>query len=504
MRTLIIGAGHNGLAAAFYLARAGRAPLVLEAAAGVGGGAITREIHPGFHCPALSHNVLLWSEIVREMELARHGLELLSPGAEVFAPDARGGAVVLYADAQRSADSLRAVSARDATAYIDYRAAIARVTGVLASLFSAPPPHLEHPGPRDLWNLFGTGRRFRALGRRDGHRLLRWGPMPVSDLMREWFESDLLCAALAAPGVSGTMLGPRSAGSALVLLMQETHRGLAGGTRRARGGPGAVTRAMARAAQAAGAEIRTSTAVDRLVIRDDRIAGVVAGGEEIAADVVLSSVDPKTLFLRLVDPTDLSPDFAQKMRNYRARGTVAKVNLALSGLPRFTGAADEQALSGRIHIGPGLDYLERAFDHAKYREPSRAPWLEATIPSIADPSLAPAGAHVMSVYAHYAPVDEHAVIATLEAFAPGIRQLVVAAETIPPERLDAEHRLYGGHFFHGELALDQLFTMRPLLGYGRYDSPIDGLYLCGAGTHPGGFLTGASGRHAARLVLMKS
>jgi phytoene dehydrogenase-like protein len=325
--------------------------------------------------------------------------------------------------------------------------------------------------------------------------------MPVADLMREWFQSDLLAAALAAPGLSGTMLGPRSAGSALVLLMQETHRQLAGGTLRVRGGPGAVAQAMAQAAQAAGAEIRTNTPVERIVTREERVVAVVAGGQEIAADAVIAAVDPKTTFLRLIDPLDLSPDFALKMRNYRARGTVAKINLALSALPRFTGAGDVQALSGRIHIGPGLDYLERAFDHTKYGDVSSAPWLEATIPSIVDPSLAPPGAHVMSIYAHYAPISFDAVMATLESHAPGIRQLVVAADTIAPDRLEREHGFFGGHIFHGELALDQLFTMRPLLGYGRYGSPIRGLHLCGAGTHPGGFMTGASGRHAARLFM---
>ena len=512
-RPVVVGAGHNGLVAAFYMARAGRRPLVLEARDTVGGGAITRELHPGFHCPALSHNVLLWSDVAREMELGRHGLELIAPQAELFAPDGNGRALVLHADARRSAEAIRAFSARDAAAYVEYGAAIERVTSVLASLLAAPPPHIDSPGPRDLWNLLATGRRFRALGRRDGHRLLRWGPMPVADLMSEWFESAPLTASLAAPGLSGTMLGPRSAGSALVLLMHETHRRLAGGTRRARGGPGALTQAMARAAQAAGAEIRTATPVERILIRDERVAGVLVNGEEIAADLVLSSADPRTTFLRLVEPTDLSPDFASKMRNYRARGTVAKINLALSALPRFTGAADAAALSGRIHIGPRLDDLERAFDDAKYGQVSATPWLEASIPSIVDPQLAPAGAHVMSVYVHYAPAALRGttwaaegprlletVLHRLDAYAPGLRALVVAAEVITPESLEAEHGFAGGHIFHGELALDQLFAMRPLLGYGRYDSPIHGLHLCGAGTHPGGFLTGASGRLAARVL----
>jgi phytoene dehydrogenase-like protein len=311
------------------------------------------------------------------------------------------------------------------------------------------------------------------------------------------------------------MLGPRSAGSSLVLLMRETHARLAGHAHRIRGGPGALTAAMAAAARDAGADIQTGTKVERIVIRDGRVTGVVAGGREIPATRVVSAVDPKTTFLRLVDPMDLTPDFMLKIRNYRAAGTIAKVNLALTALPAFRGAETRpELLSGRIHIGPEIDYLERAFDDAKYGEMSQMPWLDITVPSIMEPKLAPAGAHVMSIYAHYAPYHLRTsnwvaatpalldrVLAVLERFAPGIRALVAAAQVITPADLETEYGFYGGHPFHGELALDQLFTMRPLLGYGRYDSPIAGLYLCAAGTHPGGFLTGGSGRLAASEIL---
>ena len=296
--------------------------------------------------------------------------------------------------------------------------------------------------------------------------------------------------------------------------MHETHRRLAGGALRVRGGPGALTEAMRDAARAAGAEMRTGIAVERIVTTDERVTGVVAGGIEIPASMVVSAIDPKTTFLGLIDPLDLSPEFVTQVRNYRAAGTVAKINLALSSLPPFTGAADAQALSGRIHIGPGLDYLERAFDHAKYGEASAEPWLDITIPSILDPGLAPAGAHVMSIYVALCArgVARSAtgrrlpdpflqtVLRTLEQFAPGLARLVVAAQVITPPQLQRDFGFSGGHMFHGELALDQLFTMRPLLGYGRYDSPIHGLYLCGAGTHPGGFMTGASGRLAASTL----
>jgi phytoene dehydrogenase-like protein len=511
---VIIGAGHNGLAAAFYLAKAGLKPTVLEARGIVGGGAITAEIHPGFRCPTLTHDLAVAADVAREMDLPRHGLQPLTAPVDLFASDGEGRALVMYRDAQRTSDALRPFSERDARAYPAYRAALDRVSSVVGTLFSSPPPSVDEPSAADLWALLKTGRAFRGLGRTDGYRLLRWAPMPVADLVGEWFESEPLRAALAGPGVSGTMLGPRSAGSTLVLLLREAHAARGGGVRRVRGGPGALTSAMSAAAQAAGARILTGMPVERILVRDEHVVGVVAGGQEIPATAVVSAADPKTTFLRLVDPADLTPEFMSKVRNYRAAGTMAKVNLALSGLPAFRGAADAEALSGRIHAGPELDYLERAFDSAKYGAVSKAPWLDVCIPSVLEPDLAPPGAHVMSIYAHYAPYrlregDWSAeretlltrVLAVLEEAAPGIRAMIVAAQVITPQDLEREHGFFGGHPFHGELALDQLFTMRPLLGHARYATPIGGLFLCGAGTHPGGFLTGTSGRLAAREVL---
>jgi len=271
---------------------------------------------------------------------------------------------------------------------------------------------------------------------------------------------------------------------------------------------------MAAAARAAGADIRTNARVERILIANNQVAGVLVDGRELPATIVVSAIDPKSTFLKLVAATDLGPDFRSKMQHYRAAGTVAKVNLALSSLPAFRGAASSELLSGRIHIGPTMDYMERAFDRAKYGESPQEPWLDATIPSILDPVLAPRGCHVMSVYAHYAPyrlrgaewdATKHAlldtVLQTIDTCAPGTSALVVAAQVLTPADLETEYGFHGGHIFHGELALDQLFAARPLPGYARYDSPIRGLYLCGAGTHPGGFLTGASGRLAARAVL---
>ncbi len=515
---VIIGGGHNGLAAAFYLAKGGRKPLVLEARGEVGGGAITSEIHPGFRCPTLSHEVLLHAQVVRDMDLARHGLDLLTPSAQVCAVALNGPPLVLHDDPAASAASIREVDAADADAYGRYRKAIDRIASVLATVLESPPPDIDGPAAGDLWNLLKAGRRFRALGKRDGYRLLRWLPMPVADLVDDWFTNDLLRATIAAPGVSGTMLGPRSAGSSLVMLLREAHRQLSGRvSMRVRGGPGALTRAMAAAATAAGAEIRLATPVDRILVRDERAAGVVAGGREIPARTVVSAIDPKSTFLRLIDPMDLAPDFSAKIRHYRAVGTLAKINLALSALPAFRGVTRSDALSGRIHIGPDLDYLERAFDHVKYGEMSSAPWLDLTVPSILDPQLAPAGAHVASVYVHCAPYTLRgadwqtcrptllaSALNVLEAYAPGVNALVVDAQVLTPLDLERDYGFAGGHAFHGELAPDQLFTMRPLLGHGKYDSPIRDLYLCSGGTHPGGFLTGAGGRLAAVEIVRRS
>jgi len=511
---IIVGGGHNALAAAFYLAKSGRRPLVLERQPFVGGGAITTEIHPGFMCPRLSHELLLEERIVRDMDLPRR-VEFIPSPALVCAPAPDGPALVLYEDVARTAESLRPFSASDKEAYPRFREAIDRIASVIGSTFDSPPPDIDEPSVGDIWSLLQAGRRFRSLGRRDRFSLLRWLPMPVADLVQEFFENDLLRAAIAGPGVSGTMLGPRSAGSSLVMLLREASRQRAGRRLCIRGGPGALTRAMADAATSAGAEIRTGVRVERILVREERVTGVVADGKEIASTVVLSGVDPKTTFLSLVDPADLAPTFAARIRHYRAAGSVAKVNLALASLPAFRGVTDGSTLSGRIHIGPDLDYVERAFDHAKYGEVSTAPWLDVTIPSIVDPELAPRGAHVASIYVHYAPYALRGsdwrmardvllaqTLGTLEAFAPGIRSLTLGVDLVTPAELHTEFGLAGGHIFHGELALDQLFTMRPVLGHAGYDSPIRGLHLCGAGTHPGGFMTGASGRLAARAVLL--
>jgi len=390
---------------------------------------------------------------------------------------------------------------------------------VIGKALTLVPPDIDNPSSGDLWGMLNTGRAVRKLGKRDMYRLLRWGPMAVADLVAEYFETELLRATIAARGIFGTFLGPWSAGSSLVLLIRAAGDEQAAGTSWfAAGGMGIVTQAMASAAQQAGAEIRSGVEVIEVRVTDGVASGVVlSNGEEITAQAVISNADPKRTLLKLVDPTQLSPDFVMKLQHYRMPGTVAKVNLALSGLPRFTaleGENHDRALSSRIHIGPEIDYLERAFDESKYGNFSKQPYLEVAIPSLTDPSLAPEGKHVMSIYMQYAPYKLKSsdwekqrvplgdtVVKTLAQYAPNLPELILTHQIITPQDLEETYGLTGGHIFHGELSLDQFFTMRPLLDWSRYRTPIQNLYLCGSGTHPGAGLTGGSGANAAREIL---
>jgi phytoene dehydrogenase-like protein len=387
-----------------------------------------------------------------------------------------------------------------------------RVATVLAPLLATPPP--LSAGIGELWQLLTT--RFRLGSGRDARNLLRWLPMPVADFVEEWFENDRLRALLGASSLSGTMLAPRSAGSTLVLLLREAHTHLAGGRARlASGGPGACMRALASAARAAGADIQVGAAVERVLTKDGRVTAVVVSGREIPAELVISTLDPKTTLLSLIDRDAVPADLAERVTHYRATGTVAKINLALDALPRFIGLDEERMLTGRIHLGASqVDDVERAFDAVKYGEMSAQPWLDMRIPSIADAGLAPGGKHVASIYVHNVPHTLRTgtwsemksellrrTLSVVERHAPGVSGLILAAQVMTPADLESTLGICGGHIFHGELSPDQLFSVRPVMGLGGYRTPVDGLYLGGAGTHPGGFLTGASGRLAARAAL---
>ncbi len=517
---IIIGGGHNGLVASAYLAKAGLKTLVLERREIVGGGAITEGLHPGFHCSTLAHAVgPLRPQVVRDLQLKSHGLEFIEPSVRVTALHPDGHSLSIYADTSRTIRELEEISPPDARSFAEFESCMARLGHVLAPLLSMTPPAIEKPTPGELWNLGKLGLKFRGLGKMDSFRLLRWGPMAVADLVAEWFETELLRATIAARGIYGAFAGPWSAGTSTGLLWQAALSGQAlGPASIIKGGMGALSQALGRAAVEAGVEVRTGAAVAEIRISEGKAAGVVlASGEEISARAVVSNADPRTTFLKLIDPVNFDPNFLGKIRNYRSLGSVGKVNLALSALPEFSalkGTDGVDRLSGRIHVGPDIDYLERAFDAAKYGDYSPKPYLDITIPSLTDSSLAPRGAQVMSIHAQFAPYklkegDWHSrreelgdtVINVLSEYAPNLKELIVRRQVITPLDLEQEYGLSGGHIFHGEQTLDQFFVFRPLIGWAQYRTPIQGLYLCGAGTHPGGGVTGGPGINASREII---
>ncbi|HEY6930222.1 MAG TPA: NAD(P)/FAD-dependent oxidoreductase [Thermoanaerobaculia bacterium] len=520
-RLVIIGAGANGLVAAAYLARAGLRPLVLERRPVIGGIATTEEFHPGFRCsPVVSAAGPFLARIAGDLHLEKHGLAALSPAVRVFAPS-NGRSLVLYDDPSRTAADLERTSPKDAANWKAFDESLSRIGRLLSTLLTTTPPAIDRPSFDDVWRLLQTGWRFRGLPRRDAFRLLRWGPMAVADLAAEWFETEPLRAVIAARGVFGNFAGPWSAGTSANLLLQAAaDPRAAGGGAFIRGGMGALATALATAAREAGAEIRTSAEVASIAVRDGGARGVrLVDGKEIPAAAIVSAADPRRTLLNLVDVADLDPDFLEKIRHYRSTGVVARVHLALSALPRFSALSSSsgdsaQTLSGHIHIGPEIDSIERAFDAAKYGRFSSEPYCDVTIPSILDKDLAPAGSHVLSAHVQYAPYRlgdgdwksqkealGDAVVRTLAAHAPGLEKLILARQVLTPVDLEETYGLTGGHIFHGEHSLDQLFTMRPVLGWARYRTPIRGLFLCGAGTHPGGGVTGAPGWNASREIV---
>ncbi|MBM3772510.1 MAG: NAD(P)/FAD-dependent oxidoreductase [Acidimicrobiia bacterium] len=520
---VIVGGGHNGLIAAATLARGGLRTLVLERSERVGGCAATDEIAPGFRVPALAHRTAIDSHVIQSLELERHGLRIVRPAAYACAPTTDGRALIIWADTERACREIATFSSIDAERYPAFLESIRRITVVVRSLLDASPPDLDALAPADAIRALRTGRQFRALGRTDAYRLLRWLPMAVSDLVGEWFESEPLRATVAADGVLGSFLGPRSAGSAAVMLLLAAGEGrpIAPGWM-PRGGGGALAEALCAAAKQAGAEIRTSAAVCEIRVDDDgRATGVVLeSGEEIGASRVVSAVDPRRTFLALIDPIHLPPEFRRRAQNIRMRGTLAKVNFALTAAPEFQGLAARAladrvaALSGCVRLAGSVDSIERAFDAVKYGTFSDVPWIELAIPSVTDDTLAPAGQHVASAYVQYVPHTlkdadwDHQreqlgdrVVDVIGRYAPGFERLIVAREVLTPADLEQRVGLTGGHVFHGELALDQLAVARPLLGWAQYRTPIKNLHLCGAGTHPGTGLDGRSGLLAAQAIL---
>lgn len=523
---IVVGAGHNGLVCAAYLGRAGLRTLLLEKRETVGGAIGTSELAPSARVPTLAHTVgRLTASIARELGLSGHGLRLVQPAAVLTSVGGESAPITLWSDPARTAAGLAAVSAADSVAWGSFDAEVRALASTLWRLLLMTPPDAKQASPDVLLSGLRLGWRYRRLEARHAREFTRVLPQSIADYLEDRLESDALRAALATRAIRYTAMGPHMAGSAALFLTDSAGNagGAAGETVYARGGPGALAAALADAARTAGVEIRGGAEVVAIRDRDGAATGVaLASGEEIAADVVVSGMDPRTTLQGLVDPETLGPELGWEVDNLRDRGVTAKVNLALSALPAFAGLgvdADAMRLRGRIVVAPSIEYLDGAANASKYGRVSEAPWLEATIPSLVDPLLVDgAGAsgirHVMSVLVQSAPYALRdgdwdtkkeslgdLTLKTLETAAPGISDLVVAREVLTPLDLERDYGLAGGHPMHLEPGLDQWFAWRPLLGYARHRLPLDGLYLCGSGAHPGGGVTGLPGRNAAKAVL---
>jgi phytoene dehydrogenase-like protein len=511
---IVIGAGHNGLTCAAYLARAGRSVLVLEAGERPGGAAGTREFAPGFRVSGCAHLLHLMPDwLPGELRLERHGLRMAAERMPTLALSEEG-ALCLPGGAAGAGPGL---SGADARAFPEYARRMRRLAGALRPLLEAVPPRLGSGAWRDRLGLIGLAVKLRLLGRADLRELLRIAGMCVQDLLDEHFESRLLKGALAFDAVLGTNLGPRSPGTVFTLLYRLA---AAGGSARSLaqpvGGLGALADALIGAAGAGGAEIRLGAPVRQVIVRDDMATGVVLeSGERLEARCVVSSADPTTTFLSLLGAEHLDAGFVRRLTHLRTHGMTAKLHLALDRQPQFT-ALTGAAPTGRLVWAPSPAAVERAFNDAKYGRFSAAPLLEVIVPTAVDPSLAPPGRHVLSAVVQYAPYRLaggwdgqrerflEAILQTLEAHAPGLRDSVRAAELLTPPDIEAQFRISGGHWHHAELALDQFFVVRPVAGAAQYRAPVRGLFLCGAGCHPGGGVMGLAGRNAARQVLAEA
>ncbi len=515
---IVIGGGHNGLTCAAYLARAGRKVVVLEKRHVLGGAAVTEEVFPGFKFSVCSYVVsLLRPEIIRELDLPSHGMELL-PLDGTFTPMPSGDYLWRVNDHYKTRREIARHSRLDAEAYEEYGKAMIEMGRFAKPILSLTPPDPTSLDPRGLLELLSIGKRFRAMRHHDRVNQVQLLTMSAVDFLDQWFETDVLKATMSASGIIGTFLGVRSPGTAYVLLHH--YMGEIDGSFRSwglsRGGTGAVSNAIADAARRFGAEIRTKATVANLLVKGDRATGVaLANGDELTADVVISSVDPHLTFLKLMDPRMLPTDFVEGVRRYKFRGSSGKVNLALDALPEFTCMPGEgRHLRGAISISPSIDYMEQAYDDAKYGRFSKRPYMDIVIPSLTDPSVAPPGKHVMSCFVQYAPYhlkegtwDQQreafgdTVIDTIAEYAPNIKNIIRHRQVLTPLDMEREFGLTEGNIFQGELTLEQLFFLRPVPGWAQYATPVKRLYLCGSATHPGGGIMGAPGRNAALRVL---
>jgi phytoene dehydrogenase-like protein len=519
---IIIGGGHNGLVTAAYLARANRNVLVLERRELVGGCAVTEEVWPGYRISTGAYlSSLLQERIVRELELERFGYRVDAKDPAFFSAFPDGRHFFMWQDRARTLQEIAKFSQHDADVYAAYEDHLERLSQVVDGLLLSTPPQFPPRGILDFLDYLKVAARLRGLGPKDMVALVKIFTQSAAEFLDEWFESEQVKVTLATDGVIGANGGPRSPGTAYILLHHcmggvAGHRGLWGFVR---GGMGAVSEAIAASARARGAEIRTSAPVRKVLVRGGRAYAVaLESGEEIEAHAIASNLDPKVTFLRLVEEGDLDPEFVAAIRKFRIEGTSAKINLALSGLPEFTAfpGAPGPHHKATMHICPSIEYVERAWDDAKYGRPSERPLLELTIPTMYDPSLAPPGRHIMGIFLQYAPYtlregtwDElrepfgDRVMRLIGEYVPNISSIVEHRQVLTPLDLERRFGITGGNIFHGEMSLDQMFVMRPVAGWARYRTPVQGLFLCGSGAHPGGGVMGAPGYNCAREMLKR-
>ncbi len=516
---IVIGGGHNGLICAAYLARSGRKVLVLERRHVLGGAAVSEELYPGFKFSVCSYVVsLLRPAILRDLELARHGLEIL-PLETAYTPRRDDPGLCRWSDPARTRREIARFSQRDAEIYPEFGLTMTRMAQGVRGIIDSPAPDPTSWNPFELAKLVRLGRELAGGGAEAAYLQMKLTTMSAVDFLGRWFESDVLKAPMAVSGIIGTFLGVRSPGTAYVLLHH--YMGEIDGAFRSwgysKGGTGGVSLACARAAKAFGAEIRTEAPVEEILIQDGRARGVVlADGEEIRAKTVISSCDPHRTFFGFVGRERLETDFVRDLERYKLRGSSGKVNLAVDRLPRFPGREGTDFLRGDIAIAPSIDYLERAYDEAKYGRFSSRPYINVVIPSVMDPSVAPPGKHIISMFVQYAPYELEggaqawpeereafgdAVVDTLAEYCPGLKESILYRQVLTPWDLEHEFGLTEGNIFHGELGLDQLLFLRPVPGWARYRTPIRNLWSCGSGTHPGGGIMGAPGQLAAGSLL---
>ena len=519
---IIIGGGHNGLVNAAYLARGGRKVLVLERRHLLGGAAVTEEIYPGFKYSVCSYVVsLLRPEIIRDLDLPRHGLEIL-PLDGTFTPMPDGNYLWRVNDHARTRREIARHSKLDAEAYDEYGKAMVEMGRFVKPILTMIPPDPTSLDPRGLMDLMSLVRRFHALTTADKYNQIQLMTMSASDFLDQWFETDVLKATMAASGIIGTFLGVKSPGTAYVLLHH--YMGEIDGAFRSwglsRGGTGAISEAIAGAARESGVEVRTEAPVSKIIVKDGTAVGVVLNsGDYLTANVISSSVDPRLTFLKMVGVEHLPDEFAKDVGRYKFRGSSGKVNLALDALPDFKSIPGPGPhLRGAISISPSIEYMERAYDDAKYGRYSRRPYVDMVIPSLTDPSVAPPGKHVMSCFVQYAPYHLAAgptwddqreafgdtVIDTIAEYAPNIKNIILHRQVLTPLDIEREFGLSEGNIFQGELTLEQLFFLRPAPGWSQYRTPVKNLYICGSSTHPGGGIMGASGRNAALRILRET